>query len=50
MSENIINKSITPNDGPKTEAAKSGWLLKWTNYLKGKRTFSVTAYACDNPS
>lgn len=35
MSENS-NKSITPSDGSKAEASKAGWLLKWTNYLKGK--------------
>lgn len=37
MSESNGGKSIIPSDGVKSEASKSGWLLKWTNYLKGKR-------------
>lgn len=35
------NKSITASDTQKAEASKSGWLLKWTNYLKGNRAARV---------
>lgn len=35
MSESNNNKSLAPSDVAKTDASKSGWLLKWTNYLKG---------------
>ena len=47
MSENS-NKSIIPSDGSKAEASKSGWLLKWTNYLKGKRTPSAMSQPADD--
>lgn len=46
MSESS-NKSITPSE-LKSEASKSGWLLKWTNYLKGKETPSLNAQQADD--
>lgn len=37
MSDSNGGKSIIPNEAVKSEASKSGWLLKWTNYLKGNQ-------------
>lgn len=46
VSKSSSNNSTTPanNDGESGELIKTGWLLKWTNYLKGyqKRWFVLS--------